>query len=130
RLSAHDTRAFADPAGTPRASQSTSGLSRILVVFGRVPLFYYLLHIYVIHVIAIVAASAFHQPLCHCTVIETTPNALYGIVISCLSCTRCGFWLAQFSTYLAAGLWNCGAGLAIGHGSATCDRYRLSGSVG
>ena|SRR5262249_59613797 len=76
RLSAHDTRAFADPAGTPRASQSTSGLSRILVVFGRVPLFYYLLHIYVIHVIAIVAASAFHQPIWHGTVIETTPNAL------------------------------------------------------
>src|SRR5215472_12431749 len=29
------------------------GLSRILLVFGRVPLFYYILHIYVIHIIAI-----------------------------------------------------------------------------
>lgn len=45
------------------------GLSRILLVFGRVPLFYYLLHLYVIHTIAIVAAIATHQPVWHGTVI-------------------------------------------------------------
>jgi uncharacterized membrane protein len=39
------------------------GLSRILMVFGRVPLFYYILHLYLIHIIAIVAALAFHQPV-------------------------------------------------------------------
>jgi uncharacterized membrane protein len=49
--------------------KATSGLSRILVVFGRVPLFYYLLHIYLIHVIAIVVALAFHQPIWHGTVL-------------------------------------------------------------
>jgi uncharacterized membrane protein len=45
------------------------GLSRILLVFGRVPLSYYLLHLYVIHGIAIVAALAFHQPVWRGTVI-------------------------------------------------------------
>jgi uncharacterized membrane protein len=38
------------------------GLGRILIVYGRVPMFYYLLHLYLIHILAIVAALAFHQP--------------------------------------------------------------------
>ena len=49
--------------------EATRGISRILVVFGRVPMFYYLLHLYVIHVIAIAAAWAFGQPIWHGTVI-------------------------------------------------------------
>jgi uncharacterized membrane protein len=49
--------------------QPAGGLSRILQVFGRVPLFYYLMHIYVIHVLAIVAALAFRQPIFHGSVI-------------------------------------------------------------
>jgi hypothetical protein len=45
------------------------GLSRIFLVFGRVPLFYYVLHIYVIHVLSIVVALAFHQPVLHGSII-------------------------------------------------------------
>jgi uncharacterized membrane protein len=38
------------------------GLARGVLVFGRVPMFYYLCHIYLIHIMAIVAAAAFGQP--------------------------------------------------------------------
>ena len=45
------------------------GLSRILVVFGRVPLLYYVLHLYLIHIMAIMVAMAFHQPILRGSVI-------------------------------------------------------------
>jgi uncharacterized membrane protein len=38
------------------------GFSRVLLVFGRVPMFYYILHIYLIHILAIVVAFVMHQP--------------------------------------------------------------------
>ena len=50
-------------------ARAQRGLSRILLVYGRVPLFYYVLHLYLIHVMAIVVALAFHQPIWHGTVI-------------------------------------------------------------
>jgi len=43
-------------------AKGEGGISRVLVVYGRVPMFYYILHIYLIHIIAITAAIAFHQP--------------------------------------------------------------------
>jgi len=39
------------------------GLSRILLVYGRVPLFYYVVHIYLLNVMARLAALVFHQPM-------------------------------------------------------------------
>jgi uncharacterized membrane protein len=43
-------------------SKAERGLSRVLLVYGRVPMFYYILHIYLIHILAILAAVATHQP--------------------------------------------------------------------
>ena len=39
------------------------GLGRILLVFGRVPLFYYILHIFLIHALAIFVGFVYHQPV-------------------------------------------------------------------
>lgn len=43
-------------------AKAERGISRVLLVYGRVPMFYYILHIYLIHALAIAAALAFHQP--------------------------------------------------------------------
>ena len=45
------------------------GFTRILLVFGRVPMFYYVLHLYVIHLLAIAVSLLFHQPVLHGSVI-------------------------------------------------------------
>jgi uncharacterized membrane protein len=50
-------------------AEARTGLSRILLIFGRVPLFYYVLHLYVLNVLARLSAFAFQQPPFHGTVI-------------------------------------------------------------
>jgi uncharacterized membrane protein len=39
------------------------GIGRVLLVYGRVPMFYYILHIYLIHLMAILVAEIVHQPV-------------------------------------------------------------------
>ena len=61
-------------------SKAERGLSRILVVYGRVPLLYYVLHLYLIHILAIAVSFVFQQPVLHGSVIAdfATKPAGYG----------------------------------------------------
>jgi uncharacterized membrane protein len=57
------------------------GPGRVLLVFGRVPLFYYVIHIFLIHTMAILLGLLFHQPvswLWHGGFIIQPPPAGYG----------------------------------------------------
>jgi hypothetical protein len=61
-------------------AKAERGLGRILLVYGPVPLFYYVLHLYLLHVMAIGVALGFHQPIWHGPIIAgTSPKPLgYG----------------------------------------------------
>ena len=66
--------------GHANPGRKVSVLRNVLLVFGRVPMFYYILHLYLIHVLAIVVAMLFRQPvawLFHGAIFGDTPTG-YG----------------------------------------------------
>jgi uncharacterized membrane protein len=60
--------------------QDNSRLTKVFLIFGRVPMFFYILHLYLIHTLAVVMAVLFQQPvawLFHGAVFADTPGT-YG----------------------------------------------------
>jgi uncharacterized membrane protein len=57
------------------------GLGRILLIFGRVPLFFYVLHVFLVHTSAVLVGLLFHQPvswLWQGDFVLSHPPATYG----------------------------------------------------
>lgn len=63
------------------AGRRLNALGRWTLVFGRVPMFYYVLHIFLIHLMAVAVALLFHQPwaqILHGGFWAGSPEAGYG----------------------------------------------------
>ena len=99
-------------------AKAERGLSRILLVYGRVPLFYYVLHIYLLnmHGDRLACAGSFTSLPGTAPSSQTLRSDRSGMVTVCLSFTPCGFWPWRFSICRAGGLWNSAAGIGIGLG--------------
>jgi len=84
-------------------AKAERGLSRVLLVYGRVPMFYYVLHLYLIHILAIVVALAFHQPILHGSVIAdfATKPPGYGHGLPFI----CAMWILAVAILYVPCLW-------------------------
>jgi hypothetical protein len=105
-------------------AKAERGLSRILMVFGRVPLFYYVLHLYLIHILAILVALAFHQPVLHGSVIAdfATKPAGYGHGLPFIY----SMWILAVAILYLPCLWfmKFRSRHRDWTGSAICDRHQ------